>query len=412
MASQRIADGLRSSNSRDFLAQAASSAALQSALLVSGVLLARTLSVADRGAFGVITGIVASAVQGAGFGIASGLSYFSARGLISHGTWTRLRGPGLIRAGGAGALAGVATMMYKPSLALALASILAAVALLAYHWALGLVQGLPRQNAHAALRACQVAVFSTFLLIAAFLPLRLGLSRVMAIWTGSMLFAGIVTLSKARASVVDLVEGASWSAIRSYSAKGFVAQVSPIETFRVDTFVAAACLSPTDLGLYVAALGFAAAPRFIADTFAAFMFPRISAGRLAAQTRARGFLVYLGASLLAAGALAGAAPLVVPVLLGRDFASTAPLVLPLALTALGLGGKRLLLDAQRAQGFVARATRLELASIPGLIVVILVAAISRDVQAFAWAMAAWAAFSLGAVGWRLQAKPLEGRPSA
>jgi O-antigen/teichoic acid export membrane protein len=394
---------------RDLVYQLTASGAQQISLLVTGVLLARLLGPVDRGLFALFTNVASTAAQLAGFGVASALTFAAARLLVNRGNSHLIVRLGLRRVGIACCLSsGVALLYGARSISLIAIVGFAAGVALAYQWGLGIVQGASPQLLHASLRALQVAGFACVLATAAFVfhsePITLNV--VLAVWLTSVGAVGCLTVWRAVRALPESVGSADaqepvTTTVTRFAKRGFIAQISPVETFRVDTYIAAAVLAPRELGLYAAALGFVNIPRFLADAISAYVFPRQASGQLDTRTMRRLLLLFATCGLLAAGVLSVLGPWLVALLLGPSFAGSAKLILPLSLVAVSLGGKRLLLDVVRGAGQPGHATKLEVIGWPMLLLVIAWAVWRADASSLAWAMAAWALLTTGVVGWRV-----------
>lgn len=133
---------------------------------------------------------------------------------------------------------------------------------------------------------------------------------------------------------------------------GFLAQVSPAETFRVDTLVVAGLFSSQVVGYYAVAMSISNAPRFIADAIVTVAYPHIAAqGARAGQASTKR---YLSAAAIACGGtsivLALASPYIIPVLFGESFMPAVVISVFLVVAAGLISLRRVGTDCLRALG--------------------------------------------------------------
>ncbi|BBK44975.1 hypothetical protein STVA_49950 [Allostella vacuolata] len=135
---------------------------------------------------------------------------------------------------------------------------------------------------------------------------------------------------------------------------------------RLDQLLIARLLTPTDLGLYVAAMAVAAIPSIPAVTLANVAYPRI-AGVVEAADRGPVVERYVRLSVALAGAIAVAlllaADRLVMLLYGPAFAPAVPILAWYAAGAVALAARAVLAQAVKASGYPGRAMRAELAGL-------------------------------------------------
>jgi O-antigen/teichoic acid export membrane protein len=225
------------------------------------------------------------------------------------------------------------------------------------YYGLHLLQGLGDIRGFNVLRAATPAVFAAG--VAAGLFFGLTVITCTEIWLASYLVVSIaiaaelsirVRQAELHSPVQEQVPGAR--EVVRFAGSGFLAQVSPVETFRVDTLVVAGLFSSQIVGYYAVALSISNAPRFIADAIVAVAYPQI-----AALDAKRGYAVarryMLGAAVACGGtaaALALASPFVIPLLFGHEFEPAVAVAALLAVAAGLISVRRVGTDCLRALG--------------------------------------------------------------
>jgi O-antigen/teichoic acid export membrane protein len=181
-----------------------------------------------------------------------------------------------------------------------------------------------------------------------------------------------------------------------FGATGFLAQVSPVETFRIDTLVVAGLFSSEVVGYYAVALSISNVPRFVADGIVAVAYPQISAqNAVAARASTRRYM--LAATVACGGAtaaLALAAPYIIPLLFGQAFVPAVALGVALVIGVGLISIRRTGSDCLRAQGRPGLATRIEVVALVVLAAGFLVLAPSGRGLGVAYAIIASAAVGL------------------
>lgn len=137
----------------------------------------------------------------------------------------------------------------------------------------------------------------------------------------------------------------------AYGIKAHAGRLSPA-ALGVDAIVVALFLSSRDLGLFVAATAFLAAPRLITAALSMVFFPHVSASHLAgepARLRAMAMAYALGAIVPALVLAAFARPAVVG-LFGAEYAGGVPVLQLLSISALALALRAFPSDLLRGRG--------------------------------------------------------------
>lgn len=345
------------------------SGVIQLALVGSGIVIARELGPAGRGDLALILLLPTVSTQVVCFGIPAAVTYFIAR---QQHLWQRITSHLIVVAVSQAGLSLVllfglnALFLGDKSEATQHAAVLAAVIvpiLVAYFYALAIFQGMDDIRWFNFYRLASPASFTVGLL--ALIPFGLTISNCTVTWILSQL---AVTLAmsgqlavRARRQRQHDESGEPHprrGEVMRFGAAGFLAQVSPIESFRVDQLVTALFFSSEVLGYYVVASSVSNVPRFLADGIAAVAYPHV-----AGQSNQEGIRVtrrYLvtaavlcgGASLLIAAAL----PWLIPLLFGERFTPAISIGIFLVIAAGLISVRRVGSDCLRALGRPGAAT--------------------------------------------------------
>ncbi|MBA3630107.1 MAG: oligosaccharide flippase family protein [Actinobacteria bacterium] len=382
---------------------------VQVALFGSGIILARSLGPAGRGDLAVALILPSVALQLACFGLPSAATYYVARNKGAARAIARQLAPvaALQALLALGLLVGL-TEVFLGGKAESTQTIgmltLAGVPPLAVHlYGLHLLQGLGDLRWFNAFR---ITIPATFVI-----GLAIGLLSGLTVVSCTLIWlASVVTVSGAL--VVSLVFRVRVAERRAHAnlegrvptrrqmvrfgATGFLAQVSPVETFRIDTLVVAGLFSSEVVGYYAVALSISNVPRFLADGIVAVAYPQISAQDAnAARASTRRYML---AAIVACGgataALALAAPYIIPLLFGRAFSPAVALGVALVIGAGLISIRRTGSDCLRAQGRAGLATRIEVVALVVLAAGFLVFAPSGQGLGVAYALIASAAVGL------------------
>jgi O-antigen/teichoic acid export membrane protein len=137
----------------------------------------------------------------------------------------------------------------------------------------------------------------------------------------------------------------------SYGVRAHVGRLSP-QSLGADAIVIALLLSSHDVGLFVAAAAFLAAPRLLTASVSMVAFPQVSAAHMAGEPpRLRALLsLYVLAATLPAIALFALAGPIVALLFGGEFNGAAPVLRLLALSAMAMSLRAFPLDVLRGVG--------------------------------------------------------------
>lgn len=378
VGTMRVPASLRrpsASRARQIGGSLGASVVIQLSLLASGILTARSLGPTGRGDLAILFILPSVALQLACVGVPSAVTYYVARQKGAAGTIAK----SLVPVAGVQLLVSAALLLLLSGLFLeasggtrtaALLTVAAMPLFLAQFYGLHLLQGLNEIRLFNIFRAAGPVALSIGL--ACGLVVGLTVLSCTAIWltavaltTVAMSFVVPRRIRHAKKTSGDLSAPPRPKEIVRFAAAGFLAQISPVETFRVDTLVVAALFPSSVVGYYAVALSLSNAPRFIADALVAVASPQIAA-QDAASGRAAA-LRYIIAAALACGATAGvlalAAPYLVPFLFGSAFDAAVGLSVILVAAAACVSVKRVGIDCLRALGRPGATTVIEVATL-------------------------------------------------
>jgi O-antigen/teichoic acid export membrane protein len=348
------------------------SAGIQAALFGSGVLVARALGPSDRGELAIVQILPAVAAQVTCIGVPAAATYFIAknrwvwrrlsRDLLSVSILQMLLSLALVAAldvfflGSKGSDAHIAAAMAAASIPL----------MIGQFYALAVLQGLGDLRSFNIYRAAPVLLYTLGLL--ASIPFGITLISSTAIWLGSQVITviGLCLVFLRRRRVADVAAPGSTPPERGevvrFGAAGFLAQVSPVETFRVDQLAVAALFSSEVVGFYAVASSISNIPRFIADGIVAVAYPHVAeqsreAGRASSRRYMLVAVAMCGGSALAIGVLL---PWLIPALFGAQFDDAVPLGILLLAGAALISIRRVGSDCLRALGKPGASTVIEL----------------------------------------------------
>ncbi len=258
----------------------------------------------------------------------------------------------------------------------ALISIAAVPAILAGQYGLAVLQGLQSFLAFNVFRVLAVILYSSALVVIAFVPTA-GLPAVVAAWVGAYLLADLACAVFAWATLRSLGPKQSSVPIRKilgFGVRGLFSWVSPIEGLRADQQVIALLISPAALGLYVVGQAMTNLPRFVAQSIGLVSYPHVAALSPSAGRKAmwRFFWLATVTCSLIVVVLELAAGTMVPVFFGAAFRDAVPVTRILLIAALFMGIRRTLTDGVRGLGYPTLGTGAEVLSwliaVPGIFV--------------------------------------------
>jgi O-antigen/teichoic acid export membrane protein len=241
------------------------------------------------------------------------------------------------------------------------------------YYALHIMQGLEELRWFNIFRMAGPVAFSVGLVAGAIAGLTVVSST--AIWLVSMTVVTVIMVF-AVAGKMRHAESAgpveedvpSQGKMLRFAIAGFLAQVSPVETFRVDTLVVASLFPSRIVGYYAVALSISNAPRFIADGIVAVAYPQVSAQNpIEGRASSRRYMI---AAAVGCGVptviLALASPWVIPLLFGNKFEAAATLSAILVISAGLVSVRRVGTDCLRGLGEPGATTTIEIVTLIAL----------------------------------------------
>jgi O-antigen/teichoic acid export membrane protein/O-antigen ligase len=360
-------------SARSLVGTLGASAVGQVALIMSGVVVARSLGPQDRGYFALLVVVSGVSLLIGSFGLPSAATYYIARDRShARAIASSLIGPALLQLG--------ATLVLQTAVLVALVigdpervkfaavvSLILVPGHLAFGYGLAILQGQQRFAAYNVFRTAPTAIYVTGV-VALFLFDSADLVRVMGVWTAANLVGGLLTLGVA-ARGLPRTPAASpppsrWQ-MAKFGLKSFLSTVSPIEAFRLDQAVVGLFLTPVALGFYVVAQAFTNLPRLIASSIGFVAYPQVAAqANPAAARRAMWRYFFLGVSLsaLAVAALEVGTGTLMTLFFGSEFGGATSIARILLLGSLFMAARRVLTDGINGLGYPGLGTLSEVAS--------------------------------------------------
>ncbi len=368
----------------------------QGILVVSGVVIARSLGPENRGYFALVTLVPMVIAEVGNLGLPTAMTYEIARGVDARQVTRKLRPVFMTQVACASVL--TAAILYaitrgdpRSVATAALIAVAAVPATLTLRYSLALLQGLQRFTAFNLLRVAPATLNSAVLFLlwmfhsATLVPITLA-------YTLTTIAAACVALSVARragnAESRLGPEPARLSTLIRFGVTGFLGVSSPLETFRLDQATVGLFLTAQGLGLYVIAISVTNLPRFVAQSVGMVAYPDIAAAPRS-EARRRTFR-FMGIAAVTSGltvlGLEIAAGRLIPFFFGSTYADA---VLPariLLVSALLLGVRRVLGDCARGAGRPVVGSAAEAASWVALIPALAFLAPTHGIVGVAWAV--------------------------
>ncbi len=397
---------------RDLVVSLGASGVLQACLFVSGIIVARVLGPADRGRLALIIVLPEVAAQLSAVGVPSALTYFVAK--------DRPRWEAIVRQLGVVVLAQILVALVFSLVLRRLfvsgharhATLFVGLAgppsVLLQYYGLHVMQGVGELRLFNAYRVLPYFIYSAGVLV--LWLAGAGLVGFTAAWLVAQVIAAGVILThlvrRARRNS-DRVEGAGArrGEILRFGMRGFAAQVSPVETFRVDTLVVAGLFPDKVVGYYAVANSLSNVPRFIADGLSAVAYPHVAEPDVAQGRPIARRYIALAAGLCGSAALVIGVllPVLIPALFGDRFRPAVTVAEILIACAALVSVRRVALDCQRALGRPGAATLNEIGMLATFAVALVVVAHSiADGGGVALALTIASAAGLLGVLWSLR----------
>jgi O-antigen/teichoic acid export membrane protein/O-antigen ligase len=376
---------LRSSAGRSLLGSLAASGGLQLLVVVSGVLVARSLGPEDRGYLALL--IVISGVFGlAGtLGLPSAVTYYiardpaQARGIVSSLAWVGVVQVGVVLVLQAAALAALVASDPQNVRVAAAISLLLPPGILALSFGVSILQGQRRFTAFNLLRILPSTAYVLGVVIVYALNAT-SLVLFMALWASVNLIGGFFALAFAVRGLPKHAEeepGPPREQMVKFGLKALLGSLSPVDVVRLDQAVVGLFLTPVALGYYVVAQAFSLLPRVVASSVGMVAYPHVAAetdGRAARRAMWRFFFLGLALSGLVVGVLELMAGELISLLFGADFTEATTIAQILLIASLFMAGRRVLTDGVNGLGYPGYGTIAEVTSwillLPGLAILL------------------------------------------
>ena len=329
-------------------------------LLVSGILVARTLGPTDRGYLALLVLLPAVLMHVGTLGLPLATTYFIAKDETDEAAVRRnIALPAVAQAIVLVLLQGALLVLLlegdpdrvKTAAVVSLALLPGAVADL---YGKALLQGQGRYRAFNILRNATIV----FYLAGIGVLLAVGATDLVGFaiaWVVANLVSGAVTLGLAlsgRPEEARAGRRVSRRRMFKFGIAGLLGSLSPVATFRLDQAVVGLLLSPEALGLYVAGLAFTNLPTVISRGVAMIALPEVARATPERRRSATRRFVWLATGLSAAvvAVLIVVAGVLVPFLFGEDFEEAVTLTRILLIGSVFVGARRVLTDSVSGSG--------------------------------------------------------------
>jgi O-antigen/teichoic acid export membrane protein len=332
----------------------------QAALVVTGILAARSLGPTDRGYLGLLLLLPTVLEQVGAMGLPLATTYFIASDRTREAAVLRaIRAPGLWQVAATTAVQGIVLGIliqgqpHKVRVA-ALATLPLLIGAFSDMYGKAILQGQGRYLAFNIFRTGIVSLYA-FGMIALFGAGHATLVAIASVWVGANVVGGLTTLAvalkgRSRESVGD--GAVSLREMLRFGLKGFLGVVSPVETFRLDQAAIGLFLAPRELGLYIVAVAFTNLPGLISRSVGMIALPQIANQRVEARSRGfwRFFLIATAVTGITIAGLEVVAGWLVPFFFGHDFKEAVPITRILLIGAFFYGARRVLTDSASGVG--------------------------------------------------------------
>ncbi len=382
---QTLAARLRSGPGRSILGSLGASGGLQLLIIISGVLVARSLGPQDRGYLALLIVISTLCAILGTLGLPAAVTYYIARDptharrIAASLAWVGALQVGAVVLVQAAVLAAiVASDPARVKMAAAI-SLLLPPGILALHFGLAILQGQRRFTAFNILRIAPTTAYVVGVVVLYLLDLA-ELVPFMALWASVNLVGGFFALAFAvRALPKNAEEDAapSRSEMLSFGLKALLGTLSPVDVVRLDQAAVGLFLSPVALGLYVVAQALSNLPRIVATSIGMVAYPQVAAEQdrdAARRAMWRFFFIGFALSALVVGALELMAGGLISLFFGEEFIAATRITQILLLASLFMAGRRVLTDGVNGYGYPVYGTIAEVASwiilVPGLVVLL------------------------------------------
>ena len=373
MTMQALRAGWKSGAGRAVIGSLVASGSLQLLVIISGVLVARSLGPEDRGYFALLLVVAVVCALFGHLGLPTAMAYYIARDPSQARPITSSLA--LIRAlqlGGMLALqaASLAALVHDDPRRVQVAAVISLVVppgILLLDTGCAILQGQRRFTPFNVLRILPSMAYVAGVVIVFFFE-NLDLVRAMTLWAGTTFIGGFLALVVAVRSLPRQVgpdPAPSRREMMTFGLKGLLGTVSPVDVVRLDQAVVGLFLSATALGLYVVAQAFTQLPRVVAASVGMVAYPKLAA-ELDRQAAHRAlwkfFFIGLFLSALVVGSLELIIGELVSLFFGEEFTGATTIAQILLLATIFMAGRRVLTDGVNGIGHPGLGTIAEVAS--------------------------------------------------
>ena len=381
---QTLLSRMRSKGGRSVVGTLGASAGLQLIVIVSGVLVARSLGPEDRGYLALLIVISTVFAIAGTLGLPSAMTYYiardpsQARQIASSLAWVGIAQLATVFVVQAAALAAIVHSDPQRVQLAAAISLLLPPGILALSFGLAILQGQRRFTAYNILRIAPSTAYVAGVVVVYVLNAT-SLVLFMTLWAGVNLVGGFIALVFAIRGLPKHADEAAPSRLQMlrFGFKAFLGGLSPVDVVRLDQAVVGLFLTPVALGLYVVAQALANLPRVIATSIGFVAYPQVAAERDPASARRamwRFFLLGLVLSAVVVGALELIAHELITLFFGEEFTEATAIAQILLLASLFMAGRRVLTDGINGLGHPGYGTVAEVTSwiilLPGLAILL------------------------------------------
>jgi O-antigen/teichoic acid export membrane protein/O-antigen ligase len=370
---------------RSVVGSLAASGGLQLLVIVSGVIVARSLGPSDRGYFALL--LVVAVVCGliGHLGIPTAMTYYIAQEPRHARRITRdLASVRFLQLGSAFVLQVVALVVLlqgdpqKVKVA-AVVTLFLPAGVLMLDTGLAILQGQHRFTWFNVLRIVPGAAY-VLLVALAFVTIGVHLVVVTILWVGTMFFGGLLALVvgvRSLPSELGREPGPPRPEMVRFGLRAMLGTVSPVDAVRLDQLVVGLFLAPAALGFYVVAQAFTQLPRVVAASVGMVAYPQVAA-RAERAARKHAMWRFFGLGVLLSGlvvlVLEVLTPTLMPFFFEARFEPATPIAQILLVGTLFMAARRVLSDGVNGLGHPGLGTIAEVASwlfiIPGLAVLL------------------------------------------
>jgi O-antigen/teichoic acid export membrane protein len=361
-------EGLR----RDAALAVATGFAVQAALVVTGVLVARMLGPDGRGYLAALILWPLVITQLGNLGIPSALTYSIARDSSASRALARLGlSFGLPQAVLLTAFQALWLLLIlhgdPPAVRAAGWLTLALVpAMLAQQYGLGLLQGHLRLRLFNGLRLLPWLLYA-FGVAALFALGEDAIVPVVGVLLGAFLVSGSTCLiSGLRVSRGEGTPTVGRRFLVSFGLRGLLSSLSAVDVFRPDQVVLALFLSPAALGLYVVGLAFTNLPYFVAKSVGLITFPWVASQPEKGEARRTMWTLFwltTGIAVVLVAGLCASAHWLVPFFFGGEFSDAVTVTYIVLPGTIFLSARRVLSEGLKGRGYPLTGTLGELLSL-------------------------------------------------